>query len=364
VTAFFAVAIYITFPFMLDAKDTRATGNLDLERSGSPKSPVSRSQFTSTQFLDIKATATTFASSFKKYLYSFALPRPSIDIIGFGGHVSISSRTPSFSEALISVHYSPSGHCPRDGAVYDTYDHIGRDFTDSKPLGQFILKLPTTGSSQLSTWFALPAAIRVEGCIFVILDGGIAGAGGPFTMTSRISLMYAAQQPSSPATILSLDDEFCLGQSSGCQLATAITSERIAFAKVLKITRPLILKALYGDISDSALGATGYAAPPTGSWTTWNDFYVYRECIGIPEGITGPADYYGSIPPDAVHLLRVKQRGRADSVVQRRVYKTFNIRLNEGDCLVHLFKGNPNGGMSAEAQVFALVQPHTASISR
>ena len=69
-------------------------------------------------------------------------------------------------------------------------------------------------------------------------------------------------------------------------------------------------------------------------------------------------------PFDAVHLLRVKQQGRGDVVVQRRVYETFDIHLNEGDCLVHLFKGDPNGGMSAEAQVFALVQLDAASRSR
>ena len=64
------------------------------------------------------------------------------------------------------------------------------------------------------------------------------------------------------------------------------------------------------------------------------------------------------------HSFRVEQQGRGDVVVQRRVYETFDIHLNEGDCLVHLFKGDPNGGMSAEAQVFALVQLDAASRSR
>src|SRR5262249_27058806 len=224
--------------------------------------------------------------------YSFALPQAAIGIIGFGGYVSITSETSSFSEALISTHYSPSGHCPSDGAVYDTYDQIGHDFPVSQPLGQFILKLPAVGTTQLPTQFALPAAIPVRGCIFVILDGGIGGAGGAFTMTRAMSLAYTAQQPSSWATIVGLASEFCVGQSSGCQLATTIASERTAFAKVLKIPRPSALRALYGNISDSALGPTGYAAPPTGSWSTWNDFYVYKGCVGISEGITGPADYY------------------------------------------------------------------------
>jgi hypothetical protein len=363
-TALFTTALYITFPHPLDAYGAEATDDPNFQLRHSPAALALSPQYASAQFLDIKATVTTHAPTFKKYLYSFGLPQPSLSITGFGGYVSITSGTPRFSEALISVHYLPSGHCPSDGAVYDTYDQIGHDFAGSQQLGQFILKLPATGSSRLSTRFALPAAIPVRGCIFVILDGGIGRATGAFTMTSGMSLAYTVQQPSSSATILSLDDEFCLGQSSGCQLATTNASERTAFAKVLKITQPSILKALYGDISDSALGPTGYAAPPTGSWRTWNDFYVYKGCIGIPQGITGPADYYRSIPPDAVHLLSVKQQGRGDSVVQRIVYKTFNIHLNAGDCLVHFFKGNPNGGMSAEAQVFALVQAETASIPR
>jgi hypothetical protein len=356
-TTLFTLTLYIALPHTLHVYGAEVTDDPNFQLRNPPEVLLSTPRYADTQLLYIKATVTTYAPIFKKYLYSFTLPQPAISIIGFGGEVSIASGTPRFSEALISVHYSPSGHCPRDGIVYDTYDQIGHDFPDSEPLGQFILKLPTTGSSRLSTRFALPAAIPVKGCIFVILDGGIAGAGGPFIMKSSMSLAYTAQQPSSSAMILSLDDEFCLGQSSGCQLATANASERTAFAKVVKVMHPSILKALYGDISDSALGPTGYAAPPTGPWSTWNDFYVYKGCTGIAEGITGPANYYASIPHDAIHLLSVKQHGKGNTVVQRIVYKTFHIQLNMGDCLVHLFKGNPNGGMSAEAQVFALVRP-------
>jgi hypothetical protein len=311
---------------------------------------------------DIKATVTTYAPTFKKYISSFALPQPAIDVVGFDGYVSITSATPRFSEALISAHYSPSGHCPSDGAVYDEYAQIGHDFSDSRPLGQFILKLPAVGTTRVSTQFALPVALRVRGCIFVILDGGVS-AGGAFTMTSGMSLAYTAPaQSPSAARILGLDDEFCLGQNSGCELASKEASEHIAFAKVIKIKQPLVLKALYGDISDSALGPSGYAPPPTGSWTTWNDFYVYKGCAAISEGITGPANYYSSIPADAFHLLNVTLVGRDDSAAQEMVYKSLNVALNTGDCLIHLFKGTPNGGMSAEAQVLALVQPNTAPI--
>jgi hypothetical protein len=363
VAASLAVDLYLAAQHTLYAYDIDATDHSNLQLSNSPESFAPTPQYApGAQSFDIKATATTYAPTFKKYLYSFALPQPAIGIVGFGGYVSITSQTPRFSEALISAHYSPSGHCPSGGALYDTYDQIGHDFPDSQALGQFILKLPAAGTTQVPTQFALPAPIPVRGCIFVILDGGVGGAGGAFTMTSGMSLAYTAGQSSSSATILSLDDEFCLGQSPGCQLASTNTSERTAFAKVIKITQPSTLRALYGDISDSALGPAGYAAPPTGSWTTWNDFYVYKGCTAIPEGTTGPADYYASIPGDAVHLLSVTLQGTDDAAVQQMVYKLFNVPLNIGDCLVHLFKGTPNGGMSAEGQVLALIQPNTAPI--
>jgi hypothetical protein len=363
VRASLAVGLYIAAPHTFCAYGFDPTDDLNSQLSNSPKSLAPTPEYAQgAQFFDIKATEITYAPTFKKYLYSFALPRPALGIVGFGGYVSITSAMSRFSEALISVHQSPSGHCPSNGALYDTYDQIGHDFPDSQAFGQFILKLPAAGTAQVPTQFALPAAIPVRGCIFVILDGGIEGAGGVFTMTSGMSLAYTAGQPPSSAAILSLGDEFCLGQSSGCQLASTNTSEHTAFAKVVKITQSSTLKALYGDISDSALGPAGYAPPPTGSWNTWNDFYVYKGCTGIPEGITGPADYYALIPADAVHLLNVTQQGTDDAVVQQMVYKSLSVPLNTGDCLVHLFKGNPNGGMSAEAQVLALVQPNTAPI--
>jgi hypothetical protein len=363
VAAALAVGLYLATSQTLYAYGIDATDDSNLQLINSPESSAPILQNASgSQSFDIKATATTYAPTFKKYLYSFGLPQPAIGIVGFGGHVSITSGVPRFSEALISAHYSPSGHCPSAGAVYDTYDEIGHHFPDSHALGRFILKLSAAGTAELATQFALPVPISVKGCIFVILDGGVAGAGGRFTMTSNMSLAYTTEQPSSLAALLSLDDEFCLGQSSGCQLASVNTSEHTAFAKTIRITQPSILRALYGDISDSALGPAGYAAPPTGSWTTWNDFYVYKGCTAIHEGTTGPADYYSFIPADAVHLLNVTLQGTGNAAVQQMVYKSLDVPLNTGDCLVHLFKGTPNGGMSAEAQVLALMQPNTAPI--
>src|SRR5260370_8270657 len=105
-------------PHSLHAYGADATGRLSM----------STRQYSSVRFLDIKAAATTYAPTFKKYLYSFPLPQPTLGIIGFKGHVSITSGTPRFSEALISAHYSPSCHSPTTAASYDTYDQIGHAF--------------------------------------------------------------------------------------------------------------------------------------------------------------------------------------------------------------------------------------------
>jgi hypothetical protein len=58
----------------------------------------------------------------------------------------------------------------------------------------------------------------------------------------------------------------------------------------------------------------------------------------------------------------VTLQGTGDAAVRQMVYKSLDVPLDTGDCLVHLFKGTPNGGMSAEAQVLALIQLNTAPV--
>jgi hypothetical protein len=133
VTAFLAIGLYLAAQNTLNAYGIDAADDSILQLSNLLESFAPTPQYApGAQSFDIKAIATTYAPTFKKYLYSFALPRPTIGIVGFGGYVSITSATPRFSEALISARYSPSGHCPSDGAVYDTYDEIGHDFPDSQ----------------------------------------------------------------------------------------------------------------------------------------------------------------------------------------------------------------------------------------
>ena len=309
-----------------------------------------------TQFFSIAATDTNYTQSFKKYLYSFALPNPAIGVVGIGGYVAMVSQTNAFSEALISIHFMPTGNCPINGSVYDTYDQIGRAFPGLEQLAQFIVKSPGASNTIVPTQILLPTPIAVRGCIVLVLDGGNAAVGGLLTMISNMSVAYIPGSVPSSASILTLDDEFCLVQSCG-QLSVAAPSLQTAFAKVVPITQAATLVALYGNIGDSALGPVGFASPPIGPWTTSNDYYLYPGCGGLSAGTVGPDDYYASIPADAIHLINVTMQNAGDTAQHQLVSQSFSQPLAVGDCLVHLFRSSANGAFDAESQVFALTVP-------
>jgi hypothetical protein len=248
-----------------------------------------------TQFFPIAATDTNYTQSFKKYLYSFALPQPAIGVVGIGGSVAMVSQTNAFSVALISVHFSPAGNCPANGSVFDTYEQIGQAFPGTAQIAQFIIKSPAAATILVPTEILLPAPIAVRGCVFVILDGGNPSVGGMLTMISNMNLAYIPGPVPSSTSVIPMDDEFCLVQSNCGQLSVSAPSSTTAFAKVVPITQAGTLVALYGDVSVSSLGSVAYAPPPTGPWTSSNDFYVYPGCGGMSAGLEGPSDYYASI---------------------------------------------------------------------
>ncbi len=295
-----------------------------------------------TQFFPIAATDTNYAQSFKKYLYSFALPQPTIGVVGVGGHVAMVSQTNAFSESLISIHFLPTGNCPPNGSVYDTYEQIGQAFPGTVPIAQFILKSPAASTIVVPTEILLPAPIAARGCILLILDGGNPTVGGMLTMISQMSLAYIPGPISQSATVIQMDDAFLLPVDAQ------------AFAKVVPITQAATLVALYGDVSDSSPGPVGSIAPPTGPWTTSNDFYLYPGCTGMTAGLSGPSNFYDSIPANAAHLVNVTMQTIGDTSQQQMVSQPLNQPLAVGDCLVHLARASTNGPIDAESQVFAL----------
>jgi hypothetical protein len=307
------------------------------------------------QTLRLHASVVTHPAPFKKYLYSFPLPGQ-VTFRALEGSVSTNQSLPGFSEALISLHELPHGRCPQNGEVYDTYEEIGRKYPGNHSLANFIVKNAHGGVSTVATQFALPAGIPIANCAVVILDGSIL-TGGAFTMTSNMTMTYVVEAPPPSPRIIGLDDEFCFGQSWGCQLHSVDTSR--SFAKIVAIPSPLRLLALYGDISDSTFTPGGnFAPPPRGAWGMVNDFTIIRDCAKLPKGIVGPGDFYAQIPGGSTPLLNVTMHGNGQGTLQQPVFQAFaDTTLQAGDCIAHLVKMSGAGGVDAENQVFALVAP-------
>ena len=132
--------------------------------------------------------------------------------------------------------------------------------------------------------------------------------------------------------------------------------------KVVPVQEAGTLLAVYGDISDSTFGPgslDSFGSGP-GPWAIANDYYVYHHCLLRP-GLSGPSDFYATIPPDATKLDAVEMRGCGQVALQQPVYRAIpGVALRPGDCLVHLIHmtaASDQGGIDAENQVFALVQP-------
>ena len=308
-----------------------------------------------TRFLGLQASVETNAPTFKKYLYSFPLPTP-VTLEGLSGSVSTSQSLPGFSEALISLHDLPTGQCPQNGEVYDSYGQIAAKYPGVGKLASFIVKNANGGVSTVPTQFMLPVGMPISNCLVVMLDGSIL-TGGPFTMTSDMSLAYSTNAPSPPPSIIGLDDEFCFGQSWGCQIASVNSSR--AFAKVIAIQSRVRVLALYGNISDSTFTPGGrFAPPPDGTWSISNDFYAIKNCSGMPKGLVGPGELYSRIPAGSLNLLNVTMRGNGQQTLQQSVFKAFaEVILEPGDCIGHFVNMTGHGGIDAENQVFALAAP-------
>jgi hypothetical protein len=311
----------------------------------------------STRSFGLPASVVTYPAKFKKYLYSFPLPG-AVTFKGLSGSVSTDQPLSSFSEALISLHELPSGRCPANGEVYDSYEEIAAKYPFDRKLASFILKNVNRGLSTMATQFVLPMGVPISHCAMVILDGSIL-TGGPFTMKSDMTLIYSSEPASSTPPvapqIIGLDDEFCFGQSWGCQIASVDTSQ--SFANVVSMRSRVKLLALYGDVSDSTFTLGGrFAPPPDGAWSMANDFYAIRGCAGLPQGLVGPGHL--QVPPGAVTLLDLKMHGNGRGTLQQPVFKEFaDVTLEAGDCIAHVVKMEGRGGVDAEAQVFALVVP-------
>ena len=311
--------------------------------------------------ISLAASATNASPGFRKYLYSFPLASPAL-LIGLSGSISITSHGQGFSQALISIHYIPAGHdCPRDGEVYGTYSAIRARYPAMQPIADYIIKQPAGSSiSTMPIQLTLPAGIPVSGCLVFVLDGSVRLVGGAFTMASHLNAHLVTPYLGAPAAKpVLLDDEFCFGRATGGQRATTQTSPQAAFMRVIPITEPMTLLALYGDVSDSTFGP-GSPSPGPGPWAVANDYYVYPHCT-LRAGNAGLSDFYATIPANGAKLYSLAMQGSGQVTLQQPVFKAFTgMVLHPGDALVHLVRithASDQGGIDAENQVFALVRP-------
>jgi hypothetical protein len=301
-------------------------------------------------------STTTAAVAFPTAWYGFPIDGTK-NLSSISGTLSVTQPLGFYSEELFVLQYLPSGPCTA-GPMPASTPQFGPP--GAVGIGNFIVKAPSVGTFKTSINLTLPGGLPVTNCLLLGLNGGSVDVPHDVTSAANLSLSYTAPQPSAQSTI-GVGGEFCFGQSIGCQAATTDSSK--SFAYVTPITTQKQLVALYGDISDSTFDGTYmFGAPPTGAWSSKNDFYIYHgaECssFGVASGIAGPGDYYASIPGDAVHLLSVPLSGGGISVTTQPVFQSFsNTTLMPGDCLVTLWGMESGGGFDNETQVLALTSP-------
>jgi hypothetical protein len=273
------------------------------------------------------------------------------------GTVSVTNSANLYSEVLFILQTLPSGTCTSGHWPASTPEY-GPPGT--KPLANFIVKAPTTGTFSVPIHFTLPGGLPMTSCVLLGLNGGTVATAHEVTAAANLMLTFTG--PEVPAqSVLLPGGEFCFGQSGGCQRAT--TNDALSFATVTPVSAATNIVALYGDISDSTFdGTASFGAPPPGAWTATNDFYVYRgsDCaaFGVASGTAGPGSYYASVPGDAVHLLSVPLAGNGIGATAQQVFQPISgVSLAAGDCLITLWGLSGGGAFDNETQVFALTAP-------
>jgi hypothetical protein len=293
------------------------------------------------------------------FLYSFHLPPDEQSFLGLSGEISLTSEMPVFNESLITVANITSDPCPADGSVFPNYTAIYNAYPNLTPLQSFILKNPDRGASKLAVDYTMPAGLLISNCMVVMLDWE---GNSRVTMASTLKMTYTVGSSSPSATLLGTNQEFVFGIYIG---PGSTKNDALSFVQETKITQPGTLLAFVGDISDSTFSIP----PPPGHWRTSNDIYPVRgSCpsdIHVNRGGWTPkgGDYYADIPSDAQHLLSVPLSGFQAMAAQKFVYKTSNVQVDTGDCLLTMFglKAPKGGGMDSETQVKTLVLPSQPS---
>ncbi len=317
-------------------------------------------------------------------LYSFPLPTDpqNASFTGLMGSVSMTSATDVFNEVLYTIADDASGACPPDGTMYaaptasaaSPYARISADYPALSILQQYILKLPSSGTTGSSNDFQLPANLTsgspVANCVVVMVDW-MGGSSVQVQGDLRFEYSESSQVAAPAAALEATGGEFCLGQDWGCMGATTDLTQ--SFANVTVIAEKSQLLSLAGNISDSPFDDSGvYGPPPVGPWSMKNDIVLmpggcnaFSQVIAEEaNGVYLPGDYYSStyLPPGSYQtLLSVPLSGTGQEPLEASVAKNFDdVFLDAGDCLISLVGMSGDGAVDADSQVNAYVMPFPA----
>ena len=305
--------------------------------------------------LDLSATQTATVHGFEKFLYSFPVPAARVGLKRIYGQLSLQSNSPVFTEALVSVHYLTSEHCPASGSRYSGPNAYTQIFSTYPLQGiqNWILKIPTSGVSEIQIDESFETPLNVGGCLVLIFDGGPPTGKANITMTSQIRVEYVTPTEANSNYILGGGSEFCFGQNHGCQASSK--SPQATFFHAQPVTQKSVLSALAGNISVSSFdGSKNYGPLPLGPWTSTTDFYLLTDGCGpfTPGPSRQSGDYYSQLPNNAQALMTVVLSAQGKNFAQTPVFKKMNdLLVPAGSCLVALTKHKGHGAFDYENQV-------------
>jgi hypothetical protein len=311
------------------------------------------------QTMDLHVSAHHSATTFKKFLYSWVLPETG-QSTGFSGKIATSATRESFNEALISAQWIPSGDCPRNGEIYDTYQQIKDRYPDGRHMMANIVKSPCSGATTVPVNFTLPGGVQISHCVYVILDGAIL-RGGDYTMTSDLVMHYSVGSTTLQAlTSQGLGDEFCFGMQHGCGPwhTASNTHSFLKFYRFARSNSDTVLVTAHGNASSSAMTPDllpeGSAGVPLGAWSISNDLYMLPDCRDKPQRTVEIGDGADQPPASSVQILSLILHGNGVQSSQEQIHwraDPSGVVIPKDGCLLHLARKTGSGAINAEYQV-------------
>lgn len=285
-----------------------------------------------------------------------------VNLLALKGTLTLNNSDPTFSEVLWLLVYW-QGACPAHDITLSTIAGV---------LWSDIVKNPSQSESTFPVNLRFPNPIAATGCIGLYYGGGPLD-GGTSTMSADLDLTYAPATANPNTVVDGGGDEFCFGQTWGCENAT--DEDEFGFADPIELPAGHLLE-LFGNLSDSTFDGTDNFGPlPTGKeWGVINDWYLLRggcgefgENINF-QGFPNPLPLsllYSWIPQDALHLesvdlkYKIPNGGTGKASLQAPVERIFSppVQVNAGDCMVEIFGRRGNGATDNETQVHALMGP-------